>query len=199
MRYKIVPLILISIILSGCQSFNFVDSLKKINFSLVDVSRIEFCGVDFKGKEKLKDFSAMEILTFTSNIASGKFPGKIDFLVKADNEADLPDAFSLTEVSINSFPYKLFLYDKEIVSGNIKDPVRFPGAGEELTFEIEAGFDLFNSLNDVGYEKLINTVIALKDGDFGAISAKVTAKPVLGLPWGNYEFPEELKLENKID
>jgi|GEM_PF-4489615 len=198
MRKYIIPIVLL-FLFNGCSSFNFVDSINKVKFDLVEISSITFCDVNFKDKSKLKDFNFVEIAKITASVASGKFPGKIEFAVKAQNHGNNPDAFSFASVKIKSFPYKMYLYDKEVITGNIKNPINFPAPGESVNFELTAGFDLFGVLKDVGYQKLVNTVLAIKDGDFNSISAKLTSRPVLDLPWGEYEFPDDIKLENKID
>ncbi|GJQ61500.1 MAG: hypothetical protein SCALA702_05530 [Melioribacteraceae bacterium] len=196
---KKLAVIFLIFFITGCSSFNLTDSIKKVKFNLVEVKSIKFCDVDFKDKKKLKDFSLGEIAKISASVIQGKFPGKVTFEVKAVNNSDKPDAFSFADVGIKSFPYTLYLYDKQVVTGNINNPVNFPAPGSSSTFEINADFDMVNMFRELGYEKLIETVLAIRAGDFADISAKITSRPILNVPWGEYEFPEEIKLENKID
>lgn len=195
---KVLVLFLI-FLLAGCSSFNLTDSIKKVKFNLVDVKSVKFCDVNFKDKNRLKDFSLGEIAKISASVIRGKFPGRVTFEVKAINNSDKPDAFSFADVGIKSFPYTLYLYDKHVVTGNISNPVNFPAPGKSTSFTINADFDMVHMFKELGYEKLIETVLAIKTGDFKQISAKITSRPILNVPWGEYEFPEEIKLENKID
>ncbi|QQS37568.1 MAG: hypothetical protein IPM56_06335 [Ignavibacteriales bacterium] len=180
----------------SCSVFQTIQNLSRLKFKLGAVNQFTFNGVNISNKNKLGDFSAMEIISITSAVANGKLPVSFTLNIDALNPNDGKGGHPRTNVSLTSFPWRLLIDDKETISGNISQPVQVPGTGETSIIPLQMNLDLASFFKDKGYESLIN--LALNIGGKGGSSSKLTlyAKPVVGTSVGNISYPNELKIVN---
>lgn len=182
------------IILAGCSIYKTFQNLSRLKFKLANVSNLYVAGVNFSGKNKLSDFAPMEILTFSSNVLKGTLPVSFTLNVEAKNPNDGTGGYPRTNATLEAFPYRLLIDNKEILQGNISSPFVIPGTGESSIIPLSIGFDLVQTFKEHGYESLINLALRLSGLGNGNSNVQLFAKPVVGTELGNISYPGELKI-----
>jgi hypothetical protein len=192
----LVLLILLSFSNISCSVLQTIQNLARLKFKLGTVNQFTFNGVNISNKSKLADFSTMEILSISSAVAKGKLPVSFTLNVNAKNPNDGTGGYPKTNVSLTSFPWRLFIDDKETISGNIGQSLQIPGKGESTVIPLQINMDLVSFFKDRGYESLLN--LALNLGGKSGSSSKLTlyAKPVVGTSLGDISYPKELMIVN---
>ena len=114
--------------------------------------------------------------------------------VEAKNPNDGKGGYNRTDATLQNFKWRLFLDDKETISGDLDQPVTVPGTGEVTDIPLRINIDLLKFFKDKSYNDLINLALAL--GGSKGSSSKITlyATPTVSSPFGNITYPGELKL-----
>jgi len=193
---KKVFLIFIVILFSGlsCSVYETFVNLSRLKFKLGNVGNFTLSGINVSNKQKLGDFTASELLRLSSDFASGKLPVSFVLNVSAKNPNDGTGGYPKTNATLQSFPWRLLIDDKETISGNIGSPVSVPGMGDETLIPLTMTLDLMQFFKDKGYESVIN--LALNIGGNSGSASKLTlfARPVVATAIGNISYPEEIKI-----
>jgi len=129
--------------------------------------------------------------------ASGKFPVSFTLNVDAKNPNDGTGGYKATDATIQSFPWRLMIDNKETISGNIDKPVLVPGTGEVMTIPIVISFDLVKFFNDLGYESFINLALMLGGKDGSSTRLTLYADPVVNTILRNISYPGEIKIVDR--
>lgn len=195
---KILYLLFVVTILSSlsCSVYETIVNLSRLQFKLGNVNSFLLNGVSISDKAKLDDFSAFDIIKLSTAVVQGSLPVSFTLNVEAKNPNDGTGGYKKTDATLKSFPWRLNLDDKEILTGNISSPVSVPGTGNATIIPIQISVDLVKLFKDQGYESLIN--LALNLGGKGGSSSKLTiyAKPTVTSPLGDITYPGELKIVN---
>ena len=181
-------------VLASCSVYETFVNLTRLKFKLDKVSNFELNGVNLSNKKAISDFSPQEILNISGMFATGKFPVSFVLNVDAKNPNDGTGGYKSTDATIQSFPWRLLIDDKETISGNISQPISVPGTGEVTIIPITIQMDLIEFFQNEGYQSLINLALTL-GGENGSTS-KLTlyADPVVKTPLGNISYPGEVKI-----
>ena len=185
---------LLVFILTSCSVYETFVNISRLQFKLGDVNSFELNGISLSDKSKLSDFKLQDLLNISSMVASGNFPVSFVVNVEAKNPNDGTGGYKSTNATIQSFPWRLLIDDKETISGNIKQPVAVPGTGDITTIPIVIEMDLVQFFKDKGYESLVNLALAL--GGKNGSSSKLTlfADPEVSTVLGNISYPGEIKI-----
>lgn len=196
MRKLYLSAVLISLVISGiqCSVYESFTNLSRLQFKVGAVDGFQINGVSISNKSKLSDFNPMDLLSLSSAFAQGSLPASFVLNVDAKNPNDGTGGYKKSDATLQNFKWRLFLDDKETISGDIDQPVAIPGTGDVTTIPIRINLDLIKFFKDRGYESIINLALAL-GGNQGS-SSKITlfATPTVSSPFGNITYPGELKL-----
>lgn len=196
MRKLFLSAVLISLVISGiqCSVYESFTNLSRLQFKVGAVDGFQINGVSISNKSKLSDFNPMDLLSLSSAFAQGSLPASFVLNVDAKNPNDGTGGYKKSDATLQNFKWRLFLDDKETISGDIDQPVAIPGTGDVTTIPIRINLDLIKFFKDRGYESIINLALAL-GGNQGS-SSKITlfATPTVSSPFGNITYPGELKL-----
>jgi hypothetical protein len=188
--------ILLSLIISGiqCSVYETITNLSRLQFKVGAVNGFQISGISFTGKSKLNDFNPLDLLKISSAFAQGSLPASFILNVDAKNPNDGTGGYKKTDATLQNFKWRLFLDDKETISGDIDQPVSVPGTGDVTTIPLRINIDLMKFFKDKGYESIVNLALAL--GGAQGSSSKITlfATPTVSSPFGNITYPGELKL-----
>ncbi len=178
----------------SCSVYETFINLSRLKFKLGNVSNFSLSGVDLTDKKKIEDFSSLEFLKISSSFASGKLPVSFILNVEAKNPNDGTGGYKRTDASIKNFPWRLFIDDKETISGNINSPVTIPGSGEAVEISFSIGMDIIPFFKERGYESILN--LALNIGGYSGSTSKLIlfAKPTVTTSLGDITYPEEIKI-----
>ena len=196
MKKYFVLTLFVAFILSGlqCSVYQTITNLSRLQFRVGTVNGFQIVGVSVSDKSKLNDFSAIDLLKLTSSFAGGSLPASFVLNVEAKNPNDGTGSYKRTDATLQNFKWRLFLDDKETISGDLDQPVSVPGTGEITTIPLRINIDLLKFFKDKSYNDLINLALAL--GGSSGTSSKITlyATPTVSSPFGNITYPGELKL-----
>ncbi len=191
-------IILLSVLLVfsniSCSVYETFVNISRLKFKLGNVNNFKLSGISLADKRKLEDFTPFEALKISSDFASGKLPVSFVLNVEAKNPNDGTGGYKKTNATIQSFPWRLFLDDKETISGNIDSPVTVPGTGEAITIPFSMSLDLYDFFEQRGYNSIIN--LALNIGGYSESSSKIAlfVQPTVATALGNIKYPEEIKV-----
>ncbi len=195
MRKKIIlSLILISAILNGCGMYKSIMNLSKLKFKLDSVNNFKISGIPVSNKSKLSDFNPLDLVKLTTQVAQGNLPVNFTLNVLAKNPNAEAVQGSSTDIKIVSFPWKLFIDDKETISGNITNPVTVPGGNKTSIIALDIGMNLMEFFSNSNLESIVNLALKLGGGKGSTSHIKLIARPVLDTPLGNISYPGELTI-----
>ncbi len=194
---KIILLTGIVTLFVSCSVYETFVNLSRLQFKLGSVNNFEINGIDLSNKSKLDDFNLQDIFNLSSMFGSGKFPVSFTLNIDAKNPNNGTGGYKATDATIQSFPWRLMIDNKETISGNIDKPVSVPGTGEVTTIPIVISLDLVKFFNDLGYESLINLALMLGGKDGASTKLTLYADPVVNTVLGNISHPGEIKIVDR--
>ena len=196
MKKYFVGVLFLALVLSGvqCSVYQTITNMSRLQFKVGTVSGFQIVDVSVSDKSKLNDFSAIDLLKLTSSFAGGSLPASFVLNVEAKNPNDGTGGYNRTDATLQNFKWRLFLDDKETISGDLDQPVTVPGTGEVTDIPLRINIDLLRFFKDKNYNDLVNLALAL--GGSKGSSSKITlyATPTVSSPFGNITYPGELKL-----
>jgi len=193
---KKVLLLSIAILFTSisCSVYETMVNLSRLQFKLGDVNNFTVSGIDISNKKSLQDFNALEILSLTQSIATGKLPASFTLNVEAKNPNDGSGGYPQTNATLKKFPWRLEVDDIETISGNILTPVTVPGTGEIQNIPLTMNIDLIEFFGNKGYENLINLALTLGGQQGSSSKLALYATPTVTSPIGDIKYPGELKI-----
>ena len=196
MRKLFIASLVLSLLISGiqCSVYETLTNVSRLKFKVGAVNGFQINGVSFSGKSKLADFNALDAIKLTAAFTQGSLPASFVLNVDAKNPNDGTGGYKKSDATIQNFKWRLFLDDKETISGELDEPLVVPGTGEVTTIPLRINLDLMKFFKDKGYDSIINLALAL--GGVQGSSSRVTlyATPTVSTPLGNITYPGELKL-----
>lgn len=196
MKKIIIVTVLIALIISGiqCSVYESITNISRLQFKVGSVNGFQISGINFSGKSKLNDFSAIDLLKLSASFANGTLPASFILNVEAKNPNDGTGGYKRTDATLQNFKWRLFLDDKETISGDLDQPVTVPGTGEVTTVPLKVNIDLMKFFKDKGYESIINLALALGGNQGSSSKISLYATPTVRSPFGNITYPGELKI-----
>lgn len=187
---------LIALIISGiqCSVYESITNISRLQFKVGSVNGFQISGINFSGKSKLNDFSAIDLLKLSTSFANGTLPASFILNVEAKNPNNGTGGYKRTDATLQNFKWRLFLDDKETISGDLDQPVTVPGTGEVTTVPLKVNIDLMKFFKDKGYESIINLALALGGNQGSSSKISLYATPTVSSPFGNITYPGELKI-----
>ena len=197
MKNLIYAIIVLAFTNIGCTVYQTTINLSRLKFKLDQVNNYTVSGIPIEGKKNIKDFTPLELLRITGNAAKKTFPVSFVVNVLARNPNDSTGGYPRTDITLKSFPFKLFIDDKETIEGNINNPVFVPGTGDTVNIPIRIDLDLFKFFSDKNYKGLINLAFAISGSKGYSSIIKLYAHPTVATPYGDITYPGELGIVTK--
>lgn len=179
---------------SSCSVIQTFQNIARLKFKLDSVNGFLLNGISVANKTRLQDFSASDLLSLTSAVASKKLPLSFVLNVDAVNPNDGKGSNPKTDVQLTKFPWKLFIDDKETITGDITSPISVPGMGQDVKFPLKIELDLFKFFNDRDYQGLVNLALKLSGQQSNPVSIKLVARPSVSSPIGDITYPGDLTI-----
>ncbi|MCX6168264.1 MAG: hypothetical protein NTX65_02915 [Ignavibacteriales bacterium] len=189
-------LLLISII-TNCSVYKTISNVSRLKYKIYSATDYKIIGITIADKKSLKDFNSLELLKLTAGLMKGNLPLTFLLNIEAQNPNDGNGGFDRTDLSISSFPWKLYLNEKEIVQGNIAEPVFVPGKGEFVMIPFKIEFDIAKSFKEKSLDDILLFLLQIGGAHGSTSNLKMVAKPVLGTPFGKLEYPDEITIVDK--
>lgn len=186
--------IIFVMIFTSCSVLQTAMNVSRLKFKIDNVNDFKVLGISIKDKKKLSDFGPFEIIKLTASVAKGELPVTFTLFVEAKNPNDGSGGYPATNITLKSFPAKLYIDDKLTVTGNIGEPIVVPGVGENKLIPINIDMDLMKFFKDKGLESIINLALNLGGQKANTSAIKLITKPVIGTPIGDLEYPDEITI-----
>lgn len=196
-RKLISGFILFVSFITGCSLIQTAENLSRLKYKIQSASDYRLIGIDLKSKTRISDFSAVEILKLTASIAKGELPLTFRINIEAKNPNDGTGGYTATDISIKSFPWRLYINDNETISGNISEPILIPGKGESKIFPLEIKFDLVKNIKSKNIDDIIALALNIGGMNSSTSNLMIIAKPVIGSPIGDIKYPNEITIVDK--
>jgi len=181
----------------SCSVYQTIVNISRLKFKLGQVNNVLVDGISIQGKTSLKDFKPLEVIKLTAAVANKSLPVSFTLNVDANNPNDGTGGYPKTNATIKAFPWKLYIENKETISGDLGHPVSVPGTGELTVIPIQINLDLYKFFSDKGFEGIIKLALAIS-GEKGYYSKlALYAKPTVTSPIGDITYPGELKIISK--
>lgn len=196
MRKLFLAAVVLSLVISGiqCSVYETITNLSRLQFKVGDVNGFEINGIPVSGKSKLSDFNPLDLLSLSAAFAKGSLPSSFVLNVEAKNPNDGTGGYKKTDATLQNFKWRLFLDDKETVSGDLDQPVTVPGTGDVTTIPLRINIDLMKFFKDKGYESILNLALVLGGNQGSSSKISLYATPTVSSVFGNITYPGELKL-----
>ena len=197
MRKLISSVVTILVIATACSVINTLQNVSRLKYKIGSVNNYKVAGVTVENKTKLKDFSTMETLKISGALLKGSLPVTFQLNIEAVNPNDGTGGKPRTDLTIESFPWRLFINDKETITGNISQPISVPGVGESTVIPIEISFDIAKNFKEKNMDDILSFALNLSGITKSQSNLKLLVKPVIGTPIGKLQYPDEITVVDK--
>lgn len=197
MKWLIIYFIAALFIFSACSIFRTIENVSRLKYRIYSATDYKILGIRIADKKSIKDFNSVELLKLTTAVIKGNLPLTFTLNIEAKNPNDGSGGYPRTDLSIQSFPWRLYLNDKETVKGNIDKPCFVPGKGETVIMPINIEFDIARNFEEKNLDDIIMFVLQLGGVNGSTSNLKLMAKPVIGTSVGKIEYPEEITIIDK--
>ena len=187
-----------SVLQFGCTgAYDAFMNLQRLQFKLGSVNNFTLAGINIGGARTINDFSLFDAAKLVAAFSSSKFPASFTLNVHAKNPNDGTGGTKNTSAILKSLAWRLFLDDKETISGNISNSIEIPGVGQETTIPIVMSLDLYKFFKDQGYESIVNLALALGGVSGSSARIKLKATPTVDTFLGPITYPGEITIVDK--
>lgn len=192
MKIKFILFSLIVLTAAACGISNSLGDFSKPKFRLSSAANVKLAEVDINNKSNFDDLSDEEVEYLYKVVYDEKIPLSFDLYVTVTNPNTGKENTPPANITLKSFPYKLYIEEKETVSGNVTDAVIITSSENQKEFLIKINVDLWEFYKGNNFNNTVDPVLQY-GGNAGITShVKLVAKPVIETPAGVYEFPEEI-------
>lgn len=185
------------VFVSGCAVLQTISNVSRLKYKIGSTTNYQLAGVDVKNKKSIKDFNAMEVLKLSGGLLKGSLPLTFTLNVEAKNPNDGSGGYPATDIKLTNFPWRLFVNDKEVVSGELKEPLTVPGKGEATIIPLQIQFDIAKSFKEKSIDDILGLVLQAAGAGGSTSNLKLKAQPTIGTPIGNIKYPEEITIVDK--
>ena len=197
MRKVFLIISITALLLSGCSMYQTISNVSRLKYRIHSAKNYLLLGIELGNKKSLKDFNSLEILKLSAGLIKGTLPLTFVINIEANNPNDGNGGYARTDLNIISFPWRLYLNEKETVKGNIAQPVFVPGKGESVIIPIQIEFDAAKSFKEKSLDDILAFLLQVGGVKGSTSNLKIIAKPVLETPFGKLEYPDEITIVDK--
>lgn len=194
---RLISLIILLLLVQGCSILKTFENISRLKYKIHSAVDYKILGINIGSKKSLSDFSSLEMLKLSSGIIKGNLPLTFLLNVEAKNPNDGSGGSPATDLTLEAFPYKLFLNEKEVLSGNIDKPINVPGNGESTLITLNINFDIAKSFKEKSLDDILSLLLNLGGISGSTSNIKLLVKPVVGTPIGSINYPNEITIVDK--
>lgn len=194
---RLISFLLFILVLSGCSVLKTIENVSRLKYKIHSAVGYKVLGISIDNKKSIKDFSSLEMLKLSSGILKGSLPLTFSLNIEAKNPNDGTGGYPQTDLTLESFPYKLFINDKEIIAGDIESPVIVPGKGESTLIALNVEFDIAKSFKEKSLDDILSLLLNLGGVGGSTSNLKLLVRPAIGTPIGKINYPNEITVVDK--
>ncbi|MEE9431203.1 MAG: hypothetical protein V3V16_09195 [Melioribacteraceae bacterium] len=192
----LIAVSLIALFITSCGVYNSIMNISKLQYKLGSLNNFKVGNTMISDKSKLSDFNAIDIMKLTSQVISGDFPVSflVNVLAKNPNKTTAENSSNIT---LESFPWTLYIDGKKTISGNISSPITVPSVKESVIIPLEMKLDMLDFFKAEGLQSIMNLALTLGGQKGSTSKIKIVAEPTIGTPLGNMTYPSPLTIVDK--
>jgi len=194
---RLISLLFVIGLLSGCSVFKTLENVSRLKYKIHSAFDYKISGINIGNKKSIKDFNSIEMLKLSSGILKGSLPLTFSLNIEAKNPNDGSGGYPKSDLTLESFPYKLFINDKEIINGDIESPVFVPGKGESTLITLNIEFDIAKSFKEKSLDDILSLLLNLGGIGGSTSNLKLIVRPAIGTPIGKINYPNEITVVDK--
>jgi len=194
---KILIMVCLAIIINSCSVLQTLSNITRLKYKIASTSDYQLAGIDVRNKKSLKDFNAVDVLKLSSGLVRGSLPLTFTLNIEAKNPNDGSGRYPAADITIANFPWRLFVNDKEVITGELKEPILVPGKGESTVIPLQIQFDLAKSFKEKSLDDLLGLALQAAGAGGTTSNLKLKVHPSLGTPIGNIKYPQEITIVDK--
>jgi len=187
-------IIAIIAIIASCSALKSLENIMKLKFKINSVSNFEVQDISVQDKAQLADFSSTDILKLLQAFSSQKLFATFILNIDVQNPNARDGSSNNLNLEIVSFPWELFFNGKNLISGNIQEPIKLVGTNYNEKLKIKITLNLFDILNNSNINELLKVALNLGGRNASTNKLSLFAQPVIGTFIGNISYPEKIKI-----
>ena len=180
--------------ISGCGVIQTIANFKKLQFKIDSVNELKLGGIDISNMTKLEDLSAAHVAALYKIVFDQKVPLSFTLNIAAKNPNDGSSGTPPADITLKSLPFTLYIDESEYLTANIKQSVVVPGKGDLTIIPVQVDLDLWEWVKVHNFGNTIKPILALGGVEGITTRLKLTAKPVIGTPIGDIEYPGSITI-----
>ncbi|MDA3860334.1 MAG: hypothetical protein PF445_03825 [Melioribacteraceae bacterium] len=185
-RILLFPILLV--FLFGCSAQNVLENLSKLEFKIDSVTDFEILEIPISGKSSIGDFSPSELLKIVPSFSSGNLQASFTLNVSVKNPNTNDGASDYLKLEITSLPWEFYFNDKNILKGNISEPIKLHGNSPDKIIPIKIYLIVFEIVNKNNINELLKTVLNYGGQNPNTSKISLYAKPTVGTILGNIPY-----------
>ena len=183
----------------GCSTVQGIMSLQQLTYSIHSIESVYLGGVSVGGKKEINDFSVKETLTLALMVSTKKMPLRmtVNIAVKNPNKG-MGDANGFNgSATLKSMDWRLLIDDIPTINGNLPKAFDIPGNGQTTIVPIEMSVELYEYLEQKGYEGMANLALAISGLGGAGTRLKIDALPTVSTFIGDIQYPNRITIIDK--
>ncbi|MBX2989814.1 MAG: hypothetical protein KF749_01455 [Bacteroidetes bacterium] len=169
-------------------------NLSRTKFKLDTVDGFQLAGIPLSGKTS---FTLLDGAKLLSAYNRNDLPAAFTLNIAVFNPNDGTGGTTQATSTLTSLAWTLILDTTLTVSGNIKDPIKIPGTGQQTIIPLQINLDLLKFFRDKGYESILNLALALGGANGSASRITLRVKPTIQTDFGPISYPGEIDVIDK--
>jgi hypothetical protein len=196
----LISIISISLLFfQGCSTVQGIMSLQQLTYSIESIESVYLGGVSVGGKKAINDFSVKETLTLALMVSTKKMPLRmtVNIAVKNPNKGMGESNGFNGSATLKSMDWRLLIDDIPTINGNLSKPFEIPGNGQTTIVPLEMSVELYEYLEQKGYEGMANLALAVSGLGGGGARLKIDALPTVSTFIGDIQYPNRITIVDK--
>jgi hypothetical protein len=175
---------------SHCATLKEVAALRRVDFSLNNLSDLQLAGISLNKFKSYQDIGLIDAGRLGLALASNELPLTFIVHVRAENPAD-----NTVPARLVGLAWTLFLQDKETVSGNIAQNIVLP-PGEPQDVPVTVNLNMLTFF-DGGIRDMVDMALSLSGQRDAPKNIRLQVTPTINTPLGPIQYPQPITVINK--
>jgi len=189
-RHRLIAAALVGAAAS-CATIQQLAALRSVDFWIDHTSQVRVAGIDVTNVRSFADLSVADAGVVIGTVARGELPLDVRVHVRAENPADNGVTARLVRME-----WKLFLEERETVSGVISDPVVLP-PGQPQDVPVDVHLDLIEFFEGSARD-LFELSLRLAGLGGAPKDVSIEALPTIETSLGPIRYPSPLRIRTRI-
>lgn len=169
-------------------------NLSRTKFKLDTINDFRLAGIPLSGKSNFSVLDGAKLLTAYNR---NELPAAFTLNIASFNPNDGTGGTTQATSTLTSLAWTLIVDTTLTVNGNIKDPIKIPGTGQQTIIPLQINLDLLKFFRDKGYESILNLALALGGANGSTSRITLRVKPTIQTDFGPISYPGEIDVIDK--